>query len=203
MADREFPLDLLHALGDVGIDDPVMPVRGSAALEREMDGASKRAHGRARVVARRPGLAWLAPVVSIAVAAAVAVLVIVLLSPRSPGVEPGPAAARSVSERFAVLRRPPTARDRLPLSLQRQVAVQDGGRVLPGLTRLIATRGPGRVLLVVLVTRNLGQGSSLAWSPRLGDQVALVAVKSRPVADLAGSSGKRDRPSSRPGFCRH
>jgi hypothetical protein len=176
VADREFPLDLLHALSDIGIEDSVTPLPVGSALEREMHDASERTLRRARRTRQHPRSRWVAPVLGTAVAAAVAVLAITLLSHRSQDLRQGSAAPRPVSQRFAVLRRAQTARDRLPLGLQQHVAVQDGGRVLPRLTRLIASPGTARVFLVVLVPGHAGSGSPLQWSAGLGDQVALVAV---------------------------
>ncbi|MGZ4192416.1 MAG: hypothetical protein ACXVRW_08185 [Solirubrobacteraceae bacterium] len=73
--------------------------------------------------------------------------------------------------RLAVLRRPQTPADRLPPGMR---LARPGGRILSGLTRLVATL-PGNLNVYLAVTTPTG-GSPPLWSPRLGDQVTVVAT---------------------------
>jgi len=65
--------------------------------------------------------------------------------------------------------------------------------IIPSLSRLVATESDTRLFLVVTTPAG---GSPPLWSPRLGDQVAIVAVTSRgsresegfPAADLSNAN---------------
>jgi hypothetical protein len=181
MAEGEFPFDLLHALGDVGViapSDAGLKAGVSSAIAREMHDASGQPRADARRTRRRPRLAWVVPVLSSVVAVAVAAVVVVSLSHDHSDLRYSSAAPGSVTARFAVLRRPQTGSDRLPDTVLREVSGQDEGRVLPGLSRLVATPAGDRVFLVVLTPRRTSGANtpSVDWGARLGDQLALVAV---------------------------
>jgi hypothetical protein len=91
--------------------------------------------------------------------------------------------------RLAVLRRPQTPADVLPSSAR--LPSLDGARIMPALTRLVAT--PPDVSVYLAVFTPVTRGSPPLWSPSLGDQVALVWVTSQgadltapvPAAELA------------------
>ena len=96
--------------------------------------------------------------------------------------------ASALIARLAVLRRPQTPADVVPI-------VHGGpqsGRIIPSLTRLVATETGTRLFLAVTTPAG---GSPPLWSPRLGDQVAIVAVTDQgsrqsvgfPAADLSNA----------------
>lgn len=94
--------------------------------------------------------------------------------------------------KLAVLRRPQTAADMLPAGLH-LARFPRSGKILPSLTRLVATP-PGASLFLVVTTPASGPRS--LWSPKLGDQVAIVSVTGAtgeesvaiPAADLTDAN---------------
>ncbi|HEY2320312.1 MAG TPA: hypothetical protein VGH67_18535 [Solirubrobacteraceae bacterium] len=111
--------------------------------------------------------------ISLAVAASAA-----LLSGVRVGAAVAPAAAAGIRARspdalvarLAVLRRPQTPADMLPSGTR---LPPPGGTILPALTRLVATL-PGDLKAYLVVTTPTG-GALPLWSPRLGDQISVVA----------------------------
>lgn len=81
-----------------------------------------------------------------------------------------PVATGGLLARLAVLRRPQLPSDVLPAGLQIEPR---RGRIIGGLTRLIAVKPGARLFLVV--STPVG-GNPPLWSPALGDQVAVVEV---------------------------
>ncbi len=81
------------------------------------------------------------------------------------------AAAQTLISKLAVLRRPQTPADMLPPSAD--VSGAGDGAIIPTLTRLVATL-PGAELFIVVTAP--APGSLALWSPKLGDQAAIVAV---------------------------
>jgi hypothetical protein len=73
--------------------------------------------------------------------------------------------------RLAILRRPQTPADTLPAHAPRLPA--PAGRIIPSLTRLVATLPGVNLYLVVSMP---SRGALALWSPRLGDQASIVAV---------------------------
>jgi hypothetical protein len=110
----------------------------------------------------------------------------------------GPGASALVAK-LAVLRRPQTAADRTVPKIF--VAPPAPGRRVPSLTRLVATQPGVKVFMVVnRPATGTPAGGAPLWSPRLGDQVSIVAVTSGnappvqspgvPAADLADSADR-------------
>jgi hypothetical protein len=88
------------------------------------------------------------------------------------GIAAQDAAAQALISKLAVLRRPQTPADVLPPYAHFSGAA--GARaIIPTFTRLVATR-PGAELFIVVTTP--APGSPPLWSPKFGDQVAVVAV---------------------------
>jgi len=139
----------------------------------------------------RGSRSWAACLVAVMLAAAV-----VLGGRAAPARSAARPAARDASVqaligRLAVLRRPQTPADVVPTA--HLLPPRRGGRIIPSLSRLVATEPDTRLFLVVTTPAG---GSPPLWSPRLGDQVAIVAVTSRgsresvgfPAADLANAN---------------
>lgn len=109
----------------------------------------------------------------------------------SAGVQAG-VGAQALVAKLAVLRRPQTAADMLPAGLH-LARFPRSGAIVASLTRLVATP-PGARLFVVVTTPASGPRS--LWSPKLGDQVAIVAVTGAtgeqsvaiPAADLTDAN---------------
>jgi hypothetical protein len=88
--------------------------------------------------------------------------------------------ARQLISKLAVLRRPQTAADQaIPAHLNQ--GPTHGPQVVT-LTRLVATPPGARVFLVV----NQPPATGPIWSPRLGDQVAIVTVNARGAQEGVG-----------------
>jgi hypothetical protein len=81
--------------------------------------------------------------------------------------QPGDA---GLTSRLAVLRRAQTPADVLPAGVH---VAGGGGVIIPGLTRLVASRGGAGVYLAVSTP---AAGSPPLWSAKLGDQVGIVTV---------------------------
>lgn len=122
------------------------------------------------------------------------------------GNAPPPPAAAALVSKLAVLRRAQTPADVLPTPVS---TPGRAGRIIPSLTRLVATP-PGDELFLVVTTP--APGSAPLWSPRLGDQVAIVAVSTAgsfeseaiPAAELTNADalmqvGAPPRPGGTPG----
>jgi hypothetical protein len=98
--------------------------------------------------------------------------------------------AQALIARLAILRRPQTAADVVPPV--HPLRGEQSGRIIAGLSRLVATESGTRLFLVVTTPAG---GSPPLWSPRLGDQVAIVAVTAHgsreswsfPAVDLSNS----------------
>ena len=95
-------------------------------------------------------------------------------SPQSSG-----AAADGLIGRLAILRRPQTAQDELPPGTTLPPGV---GTLIPGLTRLVGTLPTMKLFVVALTPAG---GAPPLWSPRLGDQVAVVAVGTQTTLAMA------------------
>lgn len=146
----------------------------------------------------RPTLGMVAVGLSSLVVVAVVVVGLALLHHSGAPGETSAPSPRGLIARLAVLRRPQTPADRLPADVK--LPPRDG-KVVPGLTRLVATPPPppdsarGRgVRLFLAVTKPLTGPDSL-WSPKLGDQVSVVALTrygttqtlAIPAADLSNA----------------
>lgn len=102
------------------------------------------------------------------------------------------ASAQALISKLAVLRRPQTSTDMLSPDLHFSRVPSGEGAIIPSLTRLVATV-PGAELFIVVTTP--AQGSPPLWSPKLGDQLAIVAVTPQgatespavPAADLTNA----------------
>lgn len=110
----------------------------------------------------------------IAVAFSVLVVAIVaaaigLLSRGSSSSTPESPGAHELIAKLAVLRRAQRAADKLPAHIH---IVPSSGTIIPSLTRLVYASGGTRIYVVVVrpATRDV------LWSPRDGDQVAVLAV---------------------------
>ncbi len=105
---------------------------------------------------------------------------------RTAGYVAQSASAQALISSLAILRRSQTTTDVLPADLQ---PARRSGTIIPSLSRLVATL-PGAELFLVVTTP--ARGSPPLWSPRLGDQVAIVTVTAQgnaesqaiPAADL-------------------
>jgi hypothetical protein len=131
----------------------------------------------------------LLPALSAGLAIAIAVAALTLLHHRgadqSAGTGNSTAGAAGLISRLAVLRRPQEPNDTLPASvhLGRVATGPLNGPVIPSLTRLVATR-PGAKLYLIVTKPYTGQGHR--WSPKLGDQVAIVDLTKRGASHTAG-----------------
>jgi hypothetical protein len=103
------------------------------------------------------------------VAVGIAVLAITQLSPRHGDSRTGGPGASALISRLAVLRRPQSAADRLPSDVH---IVPRAGTIIPRLTRLVYASAGTRMYIVVVTPAVHNQ----MWSPRTGDQVAIVAL---------------------------
>lgn len=164
-----------------------MTVLPTVRRQVQQAAAREAARGRRDVSLRGAPLptGWLVPAGALAVAVVIAVAAIGLLGHRRPA-GPGPAAAgapgaQRLIARLAVLRRPQEAADVLPAGVH--VANAPAGKIIPAYTRLVATPPGARLYLVV--TRPYDHRGAL-WSPRLGDQVALVEVTDKGATQSAG-----------------
>lgn len=164
-ADGDPVLDALRELGGLGVP-PLDPV----GLRRRVRGALE-----APARARRPRLGGVLLAAGAAAALVVALVAGLALHGRSgPPSTPGRSSADAgLLARLGVLRRPQNASDRLPAGLR---IADRQGRIIPGLTRLAVTDGTTRLYLVVSTPPT---GYSALWSPRLGDQVAILALIGR------------------------
>lgn len=158
-------------------------------------------HERAARLRRWPTTGALLTGLTAIVSIAVAVGAIALLSHHRGQQQSSAAPAQALISKLAVLRRPQTPADVLPAHLH---LADPNGVIIPSLTRLVAVL-PGAKLFLV-VTTPAGRSPPF-WSPKLGDQVAIVAVTAQgstesvaiPAADLtsadelmqAGVTGQR------------
>jgi hypothetical protein len=110
--------------------------------------------------------------VTVAIAAAAVVLLSHRPSPRSNL----PAQAPSAIADFAVLRRAQSVADQVPARVLQKVDAGGVIRVMPQLTRLIATIGRSKVYLVVGSAEHRNAGSEPRWSTRSGELVGALAV---------------------------
>jgi hypothetical protein len=106
--------------------------------------------------------------VSIAVVAVVAAA-IGLLSHGSGATRTGSPGPRALIAKLAVLRRPQSAADKLPAHIH---VVPSSGTIIPRFTRLVYSSGATRLYVVVVTPAT----HDVFWSPRDGDQVAVIAV---------------------------
>jgi hypothetical protein len=191
------PLDLLHAVRDVG----VAPLRVDAlraqvakAVGREIEleatrpaVAGRRAHRRGP----RPTFGAFASALSVVIAIAIAATAITLLSRGRDRTQSSGPAAGQLTAKLAVLRRPQTEADMLPGGLHIKSPLSPEGDVIPRLTRLVRTLPDARLYLVVTMW-----SPDSVWSQRLGDQVAIVEVSGThatesmpvPAADLTNAN---------------
>jgi hypothetical protein len=175
MPDSNLSFEVLYAVRDVGLDQrnpEGLSARVRAAIDHEIE---SELHGRRRAgpFRRRPSAGSLALVLSTLVTIAVAIGAIALLHHLNGRREPSAASANGLIARLAVLRRPQTAADVLPAHLK---LAHPQGTIIPSLTRLVAAP-PGATLFLVVTTPPTGP--RVLWSPRLGDQVSIVAVSNR------------------------
>ncbi len=164
MADRDPVLDSLRHAGDLGLA-PIDAARVSRLVRAALVEAP--------AARRRPAGAL---VLAAGAAAAVAVAVFAGLALHGRGArstQAGRSPTAGLVARFAVLRRPQVASDRLPAGI-RITGAQ--GRILPGLTRRLGTYAGMRLYLVVSTPAG---GPYALWSPRLGDQAGVLAVSGR------------------------
>ena len=126
-----------------------------------------------------------------AIAAALVVLIGSQASPARQTLATRGVSAQALIAQLAVLRRPQTASDLMPPYAVLPHSPRTGA-VIPSLTRLVASF-PGLELFMLVTTP--APGSPPLWSPRLGDQVAILAVTPNgsmasaavPAADLTNA----------------
>lgn len=196
MPESDRPLDLLYAVRDVG----VAPLRVDAvrahvetAVRREIEleisgpnppGADASRHD------RRPTFGALVTAVSMVITIAIAATAITLLAHAPGRTRSGAPAPGQLIAKLAVLSSPQTKADMLRGRLHIR---NPQGTIIPRLTRLVRTLPDARLFLVVTTPNTR---SNPIWSPRLGDQVAIVEVSGShatetmpiPAADLTNAN---------------
>jgi hypothetical protein len=153
------------------IDAVWAKLEGHADRDRTSSGRSLARKPR---IDRRRVAGVLTMVGSSAVVIVVAAVLFTTSGSRTHEAAPG---AQHLIARLAVLRRPQTSPDRLPHGLH---FLRQAGVIVPDLTRLVRTFGKERIYLVVATP---DARSNPIWSPRLGDQAALVAVSGHNAAE--------------------
>jgi hypothetical protein len=196
MPESDRPLDLLYAVRDVGVAPrrvDALRTRVQTAIQQEIEFEANRlgvAGGRASRRGRRPTVGAFVTALSVAVSIAVAATGITLLSHSRGRTQSGGPTAGQLIAKLAVLRRPQTPADMLPGRLH---ITNPQGTIIPRLTRLVRTLPDARLFLVVTTPNG---HSNPIWSPRLGDQAAIVEISGShaaqtmpiPAADLTNAN---------------
>ncbi len=166
------PFDLLRAANPVP-DGSAPPIEELwARLEQSTPSVSPVVQ-RTRSRRGRATAGSFVTVVCVILSIAVAVTAIALLSHGRNRQQSATAGADALIAKLAVLRRPQTPADILPTRYRSVQAIHHQGALIPGLTRLVATRPGARLYLVVTAPAG---GPLPIWNPKLGDQVAIVDV---------------------------
>jgi hypothetical protein len=177
MLESDRPLDLLYAVRDVGLTPlqfDALRAQVQTAVDREIERelrGPKVAGGRATRRAPRLTFGTVVTTLGVVVSIAVAVTAITLLSHGRGSTRSGGPTASQLMAKLAVLSRPQTRADMLPA---RPRITDPEGNIIPGFTRLVRVLPDARIFLVV-TTPNARSNNS-TWSPKLGDQVAIVEI---------------------------
>jgi hypothetical protein len=157
---------------------PIEDVWRRIAAEAGRRGAEPQRPYEARrtIVRRLPRASAVMVALSSLLAVGIAVLAVTQLSPRHSGSQTASPGASALIARLAVLRRPQTGVDRLPAHVR---IVPRAGTIIPRLTRLVYSSAGTRMYIVVVTPA----AHSQMWSPRTGDQVAIVAVVGHRAAE--------------------